>query len=297
MKYIRNRQKSTYPITWLTTALVTGLLVVGGNFTTSVQAQTRGRWLEVSRLTGTVQVKNQGNNAKTARTGDRLDEPGDQIQTRARSAAVLKLDSDIGRVTVAAKTSLSIQKFDTLADGARITILNVSKGQARVKARSFSNPNSRLELRTPSGVAAVRGTEFGVNVLPTGQTNVGTIEGAVEASAQGETVMLRAGFYSVIKPGEPPTQPKLLDRALSLILLQQERTDSGMILAGWVAPNNTVLVDGRTITIQPSGRFDVYVTGRSVRPKPVTIVVQNPVGEAREYLLQTAWPFDEIDDD
>jgi hypothetical protein len=44
-----------------------------------------------------------------------------------------------------------------------------------------------LEISSPSGVAGVRGTVFGVAVDPKGKTGISTLEGAVATTAKGQT--------------------------------------------------------------------------------------------------------------
>uniref|UniRef100_A0ACD5H295 FecR domain-containing protein n=1 Tax=Desertifilum tharense IPPAS B-1220 TaxID=1781255 RepID=A0ACD5H295_9CYAN len=50
-------------------------------------------------------------------------------------------------------------------------------GQARFRVRRFNHPGSSLEIETPAGSSAVRGTEFGVSVHPDGKTGIATREG------------------------------------------------------------------------------------------------------------------------
>lgn len=254
-------------------------------------AQISRRWLEISQLSGQVNIQRQGN--RNARVGDRLDTPGQGVTTGNRSSAILTVDNSIGTVAVAANTQLTVQQMNTLANGAQVTILNVPRGQARVRVRQFTSPDSRLELHTPSGVAAVRGTEFGVSVTDTGQTAIGTLEGTVDASAQGQTVQLEAGFAATIRPGEPPTAPQPLDRQLSLELVDQYRRGRGIYVQGKINPTNRLLIAGKDVAVKPSGYFAV----RTVLPRgnrTVILTVENPLGESRDYPIR-GWQLDDLD--
>ncbi|MDA0266736.1 MAG: FecR family protein, partial [Cyanobacteria bacterium] len=217
-----------------------------------------------------------------AQPGDRLNQPGHGIDTSSRASTVLTIDNGIGTVNVAENTRFSVQRLATLDDGARITILSVTQGQARIQARPFSNPSSLLELHTPSGVAAVRGTEFGVNVAEDGKSSIGTLEGSVEVSAQDVSVQVDAGFVSIVVPGEPPTPPIPLDQELLLDLVDLHRRDRNLHLQGRINAANTLFVNGHEVTIGRSGWFSTVIP-LSHRPRTVTFTVRNPLGDERNY--------------
>lgn len=264
------------------TAFCTATLVVGAGFLSVSQAQVRGRWLEIRRTSGNVTYLRSGSRA--ARVGDRLEASGHGVNTGRNASAVLSIDNGIGTVTVAQNTRLSVERLDTLSNGATVTLLNVPQGQARIQARTLSNPSSRLELHTPSGVAAVRGTEFGVSVSDTGKTSVGTLEGTVDAVAQGELVLVEAGFASAIPPGEPPTPPQPLDRELVFELILLEQQDRMLLLEGQVNPTNTVLLEGQDVPVSLTGEVSTTIS-RSNPDLPITLTVRNPLGESKDYRL------------
>ena len=153
------------------------------------------RWLEVRRFSGGVTV--QTDRSRTAWVGARLTQAGHGVTTGSRSTSTLAADRNIGTVTLSQNTRMTVQRLALLRNGGRVTILRVHRGQARMQARAMNNPSSRLELHTPSGVASVRGTDFGVTVEETGKTNIGTLDGRVEAISQGERVSVDPGLVSV----------------------------------------------------------------------------------------------------
>ena len=255
------------------------------------QARATAAWLQVERLAGTVSIHTSGQ--RSARVGDRLSAVGQGMSTGSGSSANLSLDNGIGSVAVAQNTRMTIQRLSTLADGARVTILDVSRGQARLQVRSFSNPNSRLELHTPSGVAAVRGTEFGVAVAEDGKTSIATLEGQVEASSQGVDVPVDAGLASIIRPGEPPTPPLPLDRELEIQWRLQMRRGNQLIMAGQIDAANTLLFGEDEIAISRTGNFELDLP-LSDRHRTLTLTVRNPMGESRIHRLHT-WQLDDLD--
>ncbi|MGD1908583.1 MAG: FecR domain-containing protein [Leptolyngbyaceae cyanobacterium] len=238
------------------------------------------RWLEVSRLSGSVTYR--GSSVRSAQRGDRLNQSGHGIYTGSRASTVLNIDSGIGTVSVAENTRFSVRRLAILSDGARVTVLSVTQGQARIQARPFTNPNTRLELHTPSGVAAVRGTEFGVNVAGDGKSTVGTLEGSVEVTAQDVSVLVNAGFAVVIVPGEPPTPPMPLDPELQLELVDFYRRGRTLHLQGRINAANALFMNGREITISRSGWFSTALP-LSRSHHTVTLTVQDPLGDVREY--------------
>ncbi|MBE9099019.1 FecR family protein [Vacuolonema iberomarrocanum] len=272
------------------TVLVSTTLLLGAGFSSIAAAQTSGRWLEVSRISGSVTYQRSGSRA--ARVGDRLEAPGHGVSTADRASTTLALDTAIGSINVAANTEVWIQQLAIASDGGRITILDVPRGQARIQVRTFTNPSSRLELHTPSGVAAVRGTDFGIIVSDDGRTAIGTDEGAVEASAQGVRVIVEPDFASVIRPGEPPSEPQPLDRELALQVVNLTRRGDQINLEGRINPTNQLLFNGEDVPVRRTGYFRTSVSLPPLRRLELT--VQNPLGEERTYRFPS-WRVDDPD--
>ncbi|NET32329.1 MAG: FecR domain-containing protein [Cyanothece sp. SIO1E1] len=242
------------------------------------------RWVRVKSTRG--QVTYQGLQVRRpAQTGDRLQAVGEGIDTADRSASVLDMDSNIGVIRTAQNTSIRVRRLSILADGARVTILGLNRGQARLQARRFTNPNSRLEIETPAGVAGVRGTDFGVTVNDAGKTAIATQEGAVEVSAQGESVMVNPGFASLVIPGEPPTPPQQLDKILAFKVRRFQRQGNRVRVRGEVNPTNSVFINGREVEVDKEGRFFALVRV-AIRPA-IRVVVRNPLGEERSHQLRS----------
>ena len=269
----------------LSLSLLLSSVAVGSH--SSLQAQSSpvvsNGWLQVQRLRGNVTY--QGQRSRSARIGDRLSAVGTGIRTAQRSIAALGLDNNIGTVNVAENTNLVVRQLSTSSDGARVTVLDVTQGQARLRVRPFSNPNSRLELHTPSGIAAVRGTEFGVSVSADGQTAVATLEGAVEAIAQDTAVRVEANLVSVIHPGEAPSPPQSLDRELRFQMTEGYRQGNLIYIAGYIDPANTALIEGQEIKVSRQGYLRTSVS-RSRQQTDVQMVIRNPLGEERTQTIR-----------
>ncbi|MBD1864406.1 MULTISPECIES: FecR domain-containing protein [Trichocoleus] len=241
------------------------------------------RWLEVRQIQGTVSLY-QGQKSQPARNGSRIQAVGEGIQTGAKSSAVLAVDTGIGFIKVAENTNIRVLQLERLATGGQVTKLQVTGGQARLQVRKFTNPASRLEILSPAGLSAVRGTEFGVSVQPDGKTGVATLEGKVAAIAQGASVPIQAGFQSLVIPGEAPLPPTPLreDTRLQLQVLEAVGNNQAQI-AGQVDVVNLVLVNDQPLSLDREGQFDVRVA--LPRERRIRAVVRTPLGKQQIYEL------------
>ena len=267
--------------------LLTGALLLNLGLATPAQALSLRieRWLELREMTGRV-ITIYANQSRSAKLGDRLQAIGDGIATNVKATAILVIDTEIGQVNIGSKTQLRVRSLQTVPSGGRITQLEVTGGQARLKVRPFSNPDSRLEILTPAGIAGVRGTEFGVNVQPSGKSAVATLEGTVVATAQAQSVEVKAGFQIVMIPGEPPSPPVPITNDTSLTF-HWVKTFAGHIrkvrLEGQIDPVNTVFVAGEPIDSDRNGRFSVLL---SVPNFPrYHVVVVTPLGKTQDHEL------------
>ncbi|MEO0534082.1 MAG: FecR domain-containing protein [Cyanobacteria bacterium P01_A01_bin.123] len=241
------------------------------------------RWLEVRRLSGQVFLL-QGNQQQTARIGQRLQSIGDGVRTRSNSEVTLAIDSTVGFVQVSENTDLQITELRGTARGGRVTELTVNRGQARVQTRPFTNPDTRLDLRTPAGISGVRGTVFGVTIQPNGRTGVATEEGTVVSEAQGVAVDVNAGFQTLIVPGEAPQQPMPLrdDPSLDLQVLR-EIDEAKVEIEGQIDPVNLLIFDGETQQVEESGAFRLVFDLPDNRR--ILLSVRTPLGTEQVYEL------------
>jgi hypothetical protein len=248
------------------------------------QALTPG-WLEIRQLQGVVQ--RYGGVQRPARLGDRLTKVGDGIETALRSSSLLRLDDGIASIQVAENTKLSLSEISTGPDASRVTQLAVDRGQVRLRVRKLTSPNSRLELKTPSGVAAVRGTDFGVSIDTANKLAAGTLSGRVEVGLDGEiatskAVSIAANQGTFAMAGQAPVPPIPLDRKLDLTLVRVKRNTRTIWVEGSVYPLNNVRLNGQWLATTATGTF---VSEVILTKGPQTIIVSNPLGETRSFLL------------
>ncbi|MBE9064897.1 FecR domain-containing protein [cf. Phormidesmis sp. LEGE 11477] len=242
------------------------------------------RWLSVTQINGDVTIVPFGKNVRRAQMGDRLSQVGDQVITGQNSSAQLTVDQGIASISVAERTQLQVRTLSITRSGGYITELLALRGQARLRVRPFTSPDSRLEIYTPAGVSGVRGTDFGITVQPDGKTGVATLEGSVTLSAQNQTVLVGTEQQSTASPGEPPTPPEPLrdDPSLSISALKPI-SDGSVQVSGSTDPVNLLEVAEARRVLDEGGQFDLTVA--LPRDRRVRIQVTTPLGTQQAYEL------------
>lgn len=130
-----------------------------------VLAQTSGQWERVRRPVRIAQ--------------------GDEVRTGNGAQAQILL-SDGSRLSLSENAHFAVQN-----DSLKQSTFKLSVG--KLKAYFAGVFSSRLEIRTPTAVCAVRGTEFELNAQPQGATQVNVDEGHLEVSdKQGQQAVVTA---------------------------------------------------------------------------------------------------------
>ncbi len=238
------------------------------------------RYLELRSMTGMVIYQNAGRRLR-AWPGLRLRAAGELLETDKNSGATLSIDDQLGVITISENTKLLVRNLAVSSRGGYVTQLEVLRGQANLKSSHFVNPDSRLELYTPTGIVGVRGTEFGIAIQPTGRTGVAALSGKVAVSAQDQSVLVRQREQSLVSPKEPPQPPRPLNNEPSLSLELSQRSQDSMQLTGRIDPSHLLSLNGAPKATDRDGSF----TMRRVITTPVriTLRVTTPLGEYRTY--------------
>lgn len=240
------------------------------------------RWLEIRNLSGTVELL-QGGQWRPAQLGGRLSAVGDGLNTGPGSLARLAVDTEVGFVSVSENTTFRILQFYTTPRGGKVTELDITRGQARVFVRPFTNPDSRLEIRTPAGVNGVRGTNFGIAIQPSGRSSLVVEEGSVVSEAQGVSIPVNAGFQNYTIPGQPPSDPVPITEDPSLNIFRLERRGSIVLVEGNTSTVNLLVIGDETQETDREGNFTLELplsNGRSIEATVVT-----PLGTVKDYEL------------
>lgn len=271
---------------WWTCNLIVVLVGLVGTLPASSakdQLEVRSdRWLEVRHPIGQVLYLH-GTKSQPAFSGMRLQAVGDGIMTKQGASAVLAIDIGTGFINISENTQLNIQNLFTGRHGERITQLQVKAGQVRLQIHRFTNSLSRLEIRTPSGIAGVRGTEFGISVQQSGKMGVATIKGNVATTAQEQTVLVSAGFQNITIPGEPPSAPVLLQDDTSLKIRELLVNGNQVKIIGSIDPVNLLIISKQPQNTDASGKFALSVPLPPNRK--VEVIVETPLGKKQLYEL------------
>lgn len=132
----------------------------------------------------------QGNQDRTAVPGDQL-QAGDVLTTASGASATLEIE-DGSRILVRPGTSLSLVRAEGPQFGkdGRAVVLRLQLLQGAIESIVKPvRPGGRFEIETPSGVAAVRGTEYRVSATSASTTSE-VVTGHVQvANSVGATVL------------------------------------------------------------------------------------------------------------
>ncbi|MDD5657320.1 MAG: FecR family protein [Elusimicrobia bacterium] len=123
---------------------------------------------------------------------------GDRVKTGANSSAEVAFSGEHGVIV------RPNSEFAIASAGRGDAELDLRLGCLLAKIGDLAG--GAFRVRTPAAVAAVRGTEFAVEVSPEAQTRVGVFdEGTVEVDASsGEKELLKANQETMVAPGRRP---------------------------------------------------------------------------------------------
>ncbi len=240
-----------------------------------------GRWLRVQTPTGNVDLDPP---LRKANPGDLLSKIGDQLITGKDSNAELWIDDGIGILEVGASTNLKILRIERLRSGAKRTQLVIKGGSVKLRLRKLRNPRSNVQIFTPAGTAAVRGTIFGVSLNGKGISGVATLRGSVVVTGQGQKLPVRAGFSRVLVPGKPPSKLRALAETARLFDIRYQHRESGQVLLrANTDPGNLVQVAGQPIDIDEQGNFQTLVSNGQEHLIPVQVTT--PLNVSQRFRL------------
>lgn len=171
----------------------------------------------VVAVSGSVRVVPSGAAERVLDTGELLG-AGTRLEVAADSSATLRF-ADGSVLVVQPGTRLTLDTVSVYAGGGMAdTRLRLQQGRVDVGANPARTRGNRLQVITPSAVAAVRGTRFRVGA-DAAATRQETLEGEVALDAAGQQVAVRAGQGSVAEAGKPPSAPVALSPAPDLAAL------------------------------------------------------------------------------
>lgn len=131
---------------------------------------------------------------------------GAQIQTNDNSKVTIMFAD--GTVSdVASNSQVTLDSMSVYSGGVMVdTKVRLQTGQIETKANPQHTKGNRMQVITPSAIAAVRGTQFRVSA-DSGSTTEETLEGKVVLAALDAEVGVDKGYGSLTKNGQPPSPP------------------------------------------------------------------------------------------
>jgi hypothetical protein len=153
----------------------------------------------LSELTGNVEIKQAGQDAFSPASTDSFLDINGQVQTGDDGR--VRLDISTGTIVRVAPASIFTLVSNEPAEGSMKTGLSLLLGKLYIILNGGS-----LEVETPTGTAAVRGSFLSVNYDPTsGEIRITCLEGHCSLTGAGGTVEITAGQTAVITGiGQPP---------------------------------------------------------------------------------------------
>ncbi len=168
---------------------------------------------------GDVQIKSAktGQTAR-ARVGEKVFPKDTVITAKDARAKIVMVDNN--EINVSPESQVEIQNYEyDPAGGKKDVLLNVIYGKVRSKVeQKYDGKSSKFQIKTPSAVAGVRGTDF-LTGFQGGVTNVVTFEGKVEFGAPGpggsimNPMSVTPGMSATIATGGVVTPPVPVPKA------------------------------------------------------------------------------------
>ncbi len=157
----------------------------------------------------------------------------DVIRTKHRSRTRLKL-IDNSVLNMGQDYMMKIDQYVFNADKKiRKGVIMAMRGKVRatVAKMKHQSADSTFEIRTPTAIAAARGTEFIVNVDSSLRSDIIVLDGIVEVRNRNPdihgNVLVKAGQYTKVTFDQPPSVPEPMPTAQIQMLIRDTTPDSG----------------------------------------------------------------------
>lgn len=147
----------------------------------AAQEQLEGFTAKLFTAKGTVEYQKAGTSAWTPVKAPHMLEIGDQIKTGRKSTAEIYMRYG-AKVRLGADTHFIVRNVAPEGNAVEVLRGKVSAWVRKFKGRGFT-------VRTPSAVCAVRGTTFGVDVDPLGQSTWDLFDGSVEIADNSNNIV------------------------------------------------------------------------------------------------------------
>ncbi len=167
---------------------------------------------------GSVKIQTADQKTSDAKVGSKVYE-GDTIVTGVDSRAKIVM-SDRNVINVSPDTQLKIAQYQNNADSGKKNVeLELVKGKVRNNVEQKYEGENSFQVKTPTAVAGVRGTQFVVGYNASSRvTSVVTFKGSVSLSSMsggrivGEPVLVNKGQTTNVSPDKAPDAPTVMPK-------------------------------------------------------------------------------------
>ncbi|NIA29154.1 MAG: hypothetical protein GWP06_04470 [Actinobacteria bacterium] len=156
----------------------------------------------VLKVKGNARLKSPKRNWALLRKGKRL-QGGDKVRTGEESLVAIVFTDDKSMMKIHSESEVSIKGERTKKGIRKKIFMNLGQLWARINPKGGG-----FQVETPSGIAAVKGTEFYLFRDATGQMTVIGIKGLVELFNDMGKVLVGKGQTGILKKGIKPQLKK-----------------------------------------------------------------------------------------
>lgn len=176
---------------------VLSILLGIGSFTATAQEETTSGVAVLLEIEGKVEIRRAGAQRWDPSHLDQQLDPGDQLRTGERSRAAIRLqDQTICRL--GELSFLQMPEAETESHWTRLW--------QGVFFFLHRDEPGKVQFRTPTVSAVIRGTEFAVRVSGDGTTRVSLLDGEVNLGNEHGELEMTSGEEAVVEPGRPPVR-------------------------------------------------------------------------------------------
>ena len=169
---------------------------------------------------------------------------GDMVNTGHLARARVALN-DGSVLNIGSDSNMTITQHDAAAQQ---TQLELNYGRVRAQAVKLVKPNAKFEIRTPTGVAGVVGTDFFMS-YELDVTHLLVFKGRVKfCTLEGNCVYVGEGQTSNIRSNESPTQPAPAPQLEAMQVSQSTSMGNAAVSAG-VAGAHAGILAGTMVAV------------------------------------------------
>ncbi|HBN45924.1 MAG TPA: FecR family protein [Candidatus Marinimicrobia bacterium] len=209
-------------------------------------ANTAGKQFgKISLPLGKVEVQVAGGDAWEKAKPNRPVFEGDVVRTAAKSRAEITLQGG-GKVRIGEKSELELTAANVKPMTKNFSA-NLKKGNVFVSAKAAFGEKKNVQLRTPTAVAAIRGTKYRAKAGDD-ESEVLVYDGKVDVNAAKNIIDERQERRKSLAPGIAPGKPKFTLGPVTEVSGPYEVT-----LEDWIS-----LVEGMQINVRKDGKYHMF---------------------------------------